>query len=250
MSTSEKRQVPLSAAQAWERLQKTLSQTHEGRKAKTQIDDVAQLLGEPEPTGKRKRYQGFLLEVLRRCGLASVVLCAIGLGQAQVAMMNTTNRSSLLGILERNLDNPHLPRFRDMAPDKLTSKLSPFIHITRSDLLGIQVHRPRPLERSRDQYWFYKFSTADADTFSTYFSPRIRSFMEESCLRAWEMRRSVIGTEVVRTDIPKLMSEDCLMFLEVGLIQDLISELFPADKRIVTPSCCKFVHSPHLLFSV
>ncbi|KAK0755175.1 hypothetical protein B0T18DRAFT_400801 [Schizothecium vesticola] len=62
--------------------------------------------------------------------------------------------------------------------------------------------------------------------------------MEESCLRAWEMRRSITGTEVVRIDVPKVVFEDCLMFLEVGLAQDLISELFPADKRMITPSCC------------
>jgi hypothetical protein len=67
--------------------------------------------------------------------------------------------------------------------------------------------------------------------------------MDESCLRAWEMMRSAMGTEVVRTDVPKVVFEDCLMFLEVGLAQNLISELFPADKRMITPSCCKFMFS-------
>jgi hypothetical protein len=63
--------------------------------------------------------------------------------------------------------------------------------------------------------------------------------MDDSALRAWEMRRSSIGTEVVRTDVPLSAFEDCLMFLEVGSAQDIIAELFPPDKRTPHPSCCK-----------
>lgn len=48
----------------------------------------------------------------------------------------------------------------------------------------------------------------------------------------------------MRTDLPKVVFEDCLMFLEVGFAQDFISELFPVNKRMITPSCCKFVYFP------
>ncbi|KAK3386538.1 hypothetical protein B0H63DRAFT_467934 [Podospora didyma] len=140
MSTSKKRQSALSATEAWERLDKIISQPNEGRKAKTQINDAAELL-ERRVSGKRKIYQTFLRDVLERCGLTSVVLCAIGLGQAQIAVMNEANRSSLLGILVKNKNNPLPP-------------------------------------------------------------------------------------EIVRTDIPQVVIEDCLMFLEVGYAQDIISELF------------------------
>jgi len=130
MLTSEKRQSPLSAAKAWEKLRKTLelSQINEGRKTTSQTSDAARLLEESVPKEKPKRYQEFLLEILNRCGQsgpAFVVLCAIALGQAQVAMMNAKNRASLLGILERNIHDLLLPKFHDMAPDKLKGGLSP-----------------------------------------------------------------------------------------------------------------------------
>jgi len=112
--------------------------------------------------------------------------------------------------------------------------------MARSDLLGIQIHRSRPPERRKDQYYLYRL--ADVNTFPTYFAPNIRYFMDESFFRAWEIRKSMTTTELVRTDVPNMVFEDCLVFLEVGLAQDIISQLFPADKRTLTPSCCKFVN--------
>ncbi|KAF1992943.1 hypothetical protein P154DRAFT_625770 [Amniculicola lignicola CBS 123094] len=106
MATDRQRQLPLSATEAWERLEKTLSRPVEGRKIRTQVNDAKDILDESPVVTKRKRYQVFLFEVLRKCGPVFVVLCAIGLGQAQIANMNAASRSSLLGILEKKKGLP------------------------------------------------------------------------------------------------------------------------------------------------
>ncbi|KAF1354393.1 hypothetical protein EJ07DRAFT_158545 [Lizonia empirigonia] len=223
MATKRQRQIPLSATAAWKRLENTLSRPIEGRKVRTQINDAKDLLDEA-PTGKRKKYQAFLLDVLRRCGPAFVVLCAIGLGQAQIANMNTISRSSLLGTLEKKKGHALVKRLESIVPSGLKD-----IHVTS---------RPRPAERSRDQYHIYKFATIDMPVFSRYFPPRLLQDIDDSALRAWEMRKSSTGTEIVRTDVPWSAFEDCLMFLEVGSAQDIIALLFPPDKRTPCPSCC------------
>lgn len=119
MADGSRKQLPLSATGAWERMEKILSQPMTGRKIQTQINEARDILDE-SPTGtKRKRYQTFLLEVLRKCGPAFVVLCAIGLGQAQIANMNAASRSSLLGILEKKMGLPLIGRLEDMVPARL-----------------------------------------------------------------------------------------------------------------------------------
>jgi hypothetical protein len=119
MANGSGKQSPLSATGAWERMEKILSQPIKGRKIRTQINDAKDILDE-SPTGtKRKRYQTFLLDVLRKCGPVFVVLCAISLGQAQIANMNAASRSSLLGILEKKIGLPLIGKLEDMVPARL-----------------------------------------------------------------------------------------------------------------------------------
>ncbi|KAB2099596.1 hypothetical protein AG0111_0g12097 [Alternaria gaisen] len=224
MAVERQRQIALSATEAWVKLEKVLSRPIKGRKVQTQVNDAKNILRESPDNAKRKKYQGFLFEVLRRCGPGLVVLCAIGLGQAQIANMNVLNRSSLLGILEKKKGLPLVENLNGVVPNELKD-------------IYVASH-PRPTERNRDQYHIYKFATMDMTVFSRYFPPRLLQFMDDRALRAWEMRKSSTGTETVRTDVPWSAFEDCLMFLEVGSAQDVIAELFPPGQRIPSPSCC------------
>jgi len=111
---------------------------------------------------------------------------------------------------------------------------------SRANWLDIQLStRPPPPEAARDRYHTYKFARMDLGIFANYFSPRLLQVMDDSALRAWEIRKSSLtGTEVVRTDVPWLVHQDCLMFLEVGSAQDIIVDLFSPEKRVPHPSCC------------
>uniref|UniRef100_A0A1Y1N695 Uncharacterized protein n=1 Tax=Photinus pyralis TaxID=7054 RepID=A0A1Y1N695_PHOPY len=226
METERQRQFPLSATEAWSRLERVVSQPMKGRKLRTQVNDAMDLLNESPDGIKRKRFRSFLLEVLRRCGPVFVVLCALGLGQAQIANMNAASRTSLLGLLDKK-KGLRLDKLEGMVPAQLQG-----LHITS---------RPRPAERNRDQYHVYKFATMDMTVLSSWFSLRVLQAMDDSALRAWEIRKSSTGTEVVRTDVPWSAYEDCLMFLDVGGAQDIIAELFPPNKRTPNPSCCKSI---------
>lgn len=60
------------------------------------------ILKEAQKSSKRGKYQIFLHDVLLKCGPGGVLLCAVGLGQNNVASMNKSNRAALLQRLEKH----------------------------------------------------------------------------------------------------------------------------------------------------
>jgi len=239
------KQRPLTAAQAWEKMEKALSQPRR-RKEQNQIDEAVRLLDEQPSDVKRKRYKAFLLDVLQRCGPVCVALCAAGLGQAHIANMNEKARSTLLAIVDKRKSSAGIAVFQGLAPARLNGAFCGCVRVSRANWLDIQLStRPPPPEAARDRYHTYKFARMDLGIFANYFSPRLLQVMDDSALRAWEIRKSSLtGTEVVRTDVPWLVYQDCLMFLEVGSAQDIIVDLFSPEKRVPHPSCCEWKPTP------
>ncbi|KAF2728538.1 hypothetical protein EJ04DRAFT_96314 [Polyplosphaeria fusca] len=128
------RQLPLSATEAWERLESTLSRPMNGRNIKTRVNDAKDILDEVPVGTKRKRHQIFLFEFLRKCGPAFVVLCAIGLGQAQIASMNATSRPSLLGTLEKKQGITLIGKLESLIPTRLKAMQ----HLVPDRLRGVE----------------------------------------------------------------------------------------------------------------
>ncbi|KFY68444.1 hypothetical protein V496_01066 [Pseudogymnoascus sp. VKM F-4515 (FW-2607)] len=108
------RYTPLSSKDAWERLlagSKNLSRLERlsderlGDAEARQVSMAVDILNMEQPSGKQKRYKEFLYDVLSNSSPPFVLLSAIALGQARVASMTISNRSSLISKIKDNKDN-------------------------------------------------------------------------------------------------------------------------------------------------
>jgi hypothetical protein len=102
-------QKPLQTEEAWNRIIDTgedlkilrsLSEVHVKR-----VTEAIEILKIVQSSPRRKTYQVFLYEVLRKCGPPAVLVCAIALGQVKAANMKTHHRVDLARRLVNSKDN-------------------------------------------------------------------------------------------------------------------------------------------------
>ncbi|KJZ69400.1 hypothetical protein HIM_11216 [Hirsutella minnesotensis 3608] len=97
---------PLQTNEAWLKIAaaanklKIVRSLTAGNKKRT--SEAVAILKEAQKSTKRGKYQIFLHDVLLKCGPGGVLVCAVALGQNNVASMNKPNRAALLLRLEKH----------------------------------------------------------------------------------------------------------------------------------------------------
>lgn len=220
-------QKPLSPTEAWDRIINVPSgEARSSRLRKSCVREVSDLR-DHDARGKRRRYQDFQHEVLRRCGPTFFIACAIGMGQAQIANMNSTDRRALLDVISRERSSATFLPLKDLVPDSLKELPQ------------------RPPERGLVEYFTFKM--AILDRISELFPPYLYEGLNEGTLRVWEITKcpELLATENIKTEITWTSNYDGVMFFDVGFAQEIAAMLFPSGTRAAVRSCCKWVERPH-----
>lgn len=90
------------------------------------VSEAVEVLRDVQANPRRRDYQVFLYDVLRKSSHQAVLLCAVALGQTKVALMQPQHRRDLISKLENGRSDPpfNYPAITSLAISMMFSRVN------------------------------------------------------------------------------------------------------------------------------